>query len=458
MSPLCVVCWWNPLAWWARRALRASEELCCDAPVLSALQPNRRTYASSLLTAVELLAAPALRPPALASGVNSGGLLERRIQMIVSQQPIPASRWAIAVILLSAVGLLPLGVASAQDPDYEAVANRLIEAVEEGELTAAQAEAMMGALARARFAERLAAARSHEEHDEHEHDEDEHELVAYARKLGVGERMLDGVKERLTDAGIEDEQLEGAIGGLLKLVHAMQEGDARKHRDKFAEYFAEELDLEDEQVEMLMHMARRIAQATGKARKGHERELSHEDHFARMGITREEVQGLRERLAKADLDKRQIEHGLGIMLRNVHHLLEGGKKMHPELRKHAMGELDMTEKQVELVGAISGAIARRVAKVKAQLEQYGKELEAAVKAGKMTEADAKQKWAAMMEKLRMAPAGKQHGKGDVELQRAKERIWDAVRRGELTEEEAKGRWEAYLKARKRGNERSRNKK
>ena len=31
----CVLFWWNPLVWWARYRLRANEELCCAAPVLS---------------------------------------------------------------------------------------------------------------------------------------------------------------------------------------------------------------------------------------------------------------------------------------------------------------------------------------------------------------------------------------------------------------------------------------
>lgn len=154
-----VACWWNPIAWWARRPLRTAEELCCDALVVSRLGPDRKTYASSLLTAVELLATPAIRPPTVASAIDSGGSLERRLTMIMSDRLLTGARWRVAAILLGATCFLPLGVAFAQDPNYEAVGRRLIAAVEAGELSAAQAEAMMAALARTQFAERLAAAR-----------------------------------------------------------------------------------------------------------------------------------------------------------------------------------------------------------------------------------------------------------------------------------------------------------
>ncbi|MHC5024681.1 MAG: M56 family metallopeptidase, partial [Planctomycetota bacterium] len=111
----CVSFWWNPVAWWARRYLRINEEICCDALVLSSLRPEPRTYAHSLMTVVEFLASPAIRPPAVASEIHSGGFLERRFRMIVSNTPMTRTpRWLRAFILLCAAGLLPLGMASAE--------------------------------------------------------------------------------------------------------------------------------------------------------------------------------------------------------------------------------------------------------------------------------------------------------------------------------------------------------
>ena len=141
----CVGFWWNPVVWWAQRNLRATEEICCDALVLSCLKPKPRSYANSLLTAVEFLAFPALRPPAMASEINSGGFLERRFRMIVSETPNRvSSRKLQACVLLCAMAVLPFGLASAQD--YDAVAKRLGQAVEHHELTEAQADAMLATL------------------------------------------------------------------------------------------------------------------------------------------------------------------------------------------------------------------------------------------------------------------------------------------------------------------------
>jgi beta-lactamase regulating signal transducer with metallopeptidase domain len=106
----CLCCWWNPVVWWAQRNLRAAEEICCDALVLSTLKPQPHSYAKSLLTVVEFLAYPVIRPPAMASEINSGGFFLRRCRMIVSNKPNRTNtRWLQALVLLVAVIVLPLG-------------------------------------------------------------------------------------------------------------------------------------------------------------------------------------------------------------------------------------------------------------------------------------------------------------------------------------------------------------
>ena len=141
----CVCFWWNPVVWWAQRNLRAAEEICCDELVMSRLSPKPESCANSLLSAVEFLARPALRPPAMASEINGGGSLERRFKMIVSKKTNRLnSYWLKVCVLLFAVVVLPLGIASAQD--YEAVEKRLGEAVSKGELSLEQAGVMMAAL------------------------------------------------------------------------------------------------------------------------------------------------------------------------------------------------------------------------------------------------------------------------------------------------------------------------
>ena len=112
----CVLFWWNPVVWWAGRNLRAMEEICCDALVLSSMRPKPRSYANSILMAVESFACPDFRPPAMASEINSGGLLERRFRMIVSDKANRSnSRWLKVCVLMCAVVILPFGVAYSQD-------------------------------------------------------------------------------------------------------------------------------------------------------------------------------------------------------------------------------------------------------------------------------------------------------------------------------------------------------
>ena len=153
-----VLFWWCPVLWIARRGLRQTEELSCDALVVERLRVTPHSYANSILDAIELLAAPAVRPPVLASQMTSGGALEERLTMIVSNPTSSSpSRRARVSVLLVAASVLPFGIAHAQVPDYDAVGNRLMKAVDSGELSVAQAKAMFGALAARHFEEALAA-------------------------------------------------------------------------------------------------------------------------------------------------------------------------------------------------------------------------------------------------------------------------------------------------------------
>ncbi|NBP51915.1 MAG: M56 family metallopeptidase, partial [Actinobacteria bacterium] len=55
--------WWNPLAWIARRGLRSTEELACDALVLRTRGTAPRDYGRCLLSVAESLAGSAFRAP-----------------------------------------------------------------------------------------------------------------------------------------------------------------------------------------------------------------------------------------------------------------------------------------------------------------------------------------------------------------------------------------------------------
>ncbi len=111
--------WWHPLVYWAQRHLRAMEEICCDALVLATLRPKPHTYATSILTAVETLVRPVLRPPAMASQINSGRSLERRFTMMITNRIERTALWRLvqASVLVLTVGLLPLGIGCNSDND-----------------------------------------------------------------------------------------------------------------------------------------------------------------------------------------------------------------------------------------------------------------------------------------------------------------------------------------------------
>lgn len=112
---VCVFFWWNPVTWWARYNLRANEELCCDDLVLSILKPKPYVYGDSLLKAVEILVFPACCQPIMASGINGGKLLKRRVKMIVSNNKnISKLRWLKSGIIAVSLIVLPLGLTVAK--------------------------------------------------------------------------------------------------------------------------------------------------------------------------------------------------------------------------------------------------------------------------------------------------------------------------------------------------------
>jgi len=107
----CICFWWNPVVYWARSNLRNNEELCCDALVISRLKPKSYTYANSLLKAFENLASTVIRSPAIASEINSGGLLERRFDMILSGTlKRKISHWMLASVVMCALVVLSVGI------------------------------------------------------------------------------------------------------------------------------------------------------------------------------------------------------------------------------------------------------------------------------------------------------------------------------------------------------------
>ena len=140
------VLWWNPVMWVARQQLRATEEIACDETVIRLAGIAKFDYANSLLKMAEILAKSTNRPPTVASEFNSGGDLEKRLKMIISNEQLGISQGVRMLTIVLAVCIFPVGLVYAQD--YGAVQRRLIEAVKAGELSREQVAPMMEAMKR----------------------------------------------------------------------------------------------------------------------------------------------------------------------------------------------------------------------------------------------------------------------------------------------------------------------
>ena len=138
--------WWNPVMWWARTQLRVCEEIACDDLVLEMTNREIHPYANSLLNVAELLTSSAIRPPVVASAINSGGNLEKRLKMMIAEKTSEVPSWVRALVCAVAICVFPIGLVYAQD--FEAVERRLGGAVKAGELSLEQANVMMEALKR----------------------------------------------------------------------------------------------------------------------------------------------------------------------------------------------------------------------------------------------------------------------------------------------------------------------
>lgn len=106
----CVAFWWNPLVWWGRRHLRLNEEICCDALVLDRVEGRPYDYAQSLLNAVERLSLHAFGPsPLVASQMNSGNFLEKRLRMMMAlgKGSLESRTQRICLLLVAALALPP---------------------------------------------------------------------------------------------------------------------------------------------------------------------------------------------------------------------------------------------------------------------------------------------------------------------------------------------------------------
>ena len=106
-----VLLWWNPVVWWADRELRAAQELCCDAIAIDRCGANRRSYATTLLKALDFIQAEPLASRELAPGMGSRASILRRFEMIgETKLSYRLSRWTLLVLMVLGIPLICIPV------------------------------------------------------------------------------------------------------------------------------------------------------------------------------------------------------------------------------------------------------------------------------------------------------------------------------------------------------------
>lgn len=124
-----IVCWWNPVAWWARRQLRRAEERSCDERVVAALSDCTRAYAESLITTLRYLSTAARVHVPAATGMADLSEIQGRLTHIMKPKPTRPTRallrWALAAVAAAVVLVSPL-LKAADPADLPAVLNEPI--------------------------------------------------------------------------------------------------------------------------------------------------------------------------------------------------------------------------------------------------------------------------------------------------------------------------------------------
>ncbi|MEC8252234.1 MAG: M56 family metallopeptidase [Planctomycetota bacterium] len=420
----CVGFWWNPVTWWARRNLRRNEELCCDALVLRTLQGDKHDYANSLLTAVEFLAAPGLRPPAMASEINSGGFLRRRFEMIVTKTPLKSSpRWLQLAAAALAALTLPLGVTYAQNTDVRAVTERLERAVKAGEMSKADMDAVLRALKQS--SQKRAKGRAKKPAADNPR---RAKKGATSDANGEAQRMIDQINRRAR-AAYESGEMTGE--------------EARKFaRERTAEI--------QERMKKGAGAERGREGAMEKMRAEHESFVREMTEMVKAGkLSREDMQRKVQAHRRAIGEKMEASEkggdaapkgGDDAMLQRLKKAVDSGR-MTPA---QAEERFDAWKKQGDAKkgDAKKGGAKKGGKTYRKEEDMVWQRLEQAVKNGDLTEEQAKQRYMEWEKRRDGEKETKKAGEtsGKEQLERMRKRLDTAVERGDMTEKEAKQKW------------------
>ncbi len=306
----------------------------------------------------ELLASPAIRPPVVASAINSGGSLEERLKMLITEKSWKVPGAVRLGIVAIAFCVLPLGLMYAQD--YEAIQKRLGEAVKAGELSRAEAGVMLEAL----------------------------------KESGKGDKARGAMRERYMQAV---ERAKAAVESGQMTEEQFEERLKLLRQRMFAEKQPQTHEDEDSEMEAKKRRYMAAAEEIKKAVK--EGKVSKEDAEKRLIEMRKAMFRSGDRKgAKQDNDpdmagkRRRYEEGA----KQIKAAVEAGELSKEAAEKRLIKMREMIFRGVDRKDRDNG---KDMAALKRRYEEGAKRIEAAVEAGRITKEDAENRLIEMRKSL-----------------------------------------------------------
>ena len=319
--------------------------------------------------------------------------------MIVSETPKSSkSRWLQACVLLCAMVVLPLGIASAQD--YEAVERRLGEGVAEGELTLKQAGVMMDALKKAGGAKK-----------DQGLDRAEAYLMKVKKELGA---LVEAGSISREDAA---KRYEGAKKGLKARMAGR--GERQRGDDKQREYEGFE-----RRIKAAVRQGKMTREEAGEKLKGFRQrlEMAEQAERSERGITVEEY-----KRAEAKMQK----------------MIEEGKAKPEDVERRLIEMRKMIRDEGERG---DGRQRTTHGDKRAEYKGFERRIKAAVAEGKMTREQAREKIEGYKKRMAMAERrGNEHAEFEAYLKGVWKGLQIGVKEGKLSEEEAKAKMSEFKK-------------
>jgi polyhydroxyalkanoate synthesis regulator phasin len=388
LGSLALLLWWNPVVWWARRELRIHQESCCDGMVLAQDISQRVRYAETLLKAVDFVASNDATCPSPATTFGSCDTLTRRVEMIVSQSPIPIkSHWARACVLVCGLVVLPFGMTNAQD--YDAVEKRLGEAIAEGEINLEQARVMMEALRRS--VHRTPTAGRMREGVEHRINEIKELVERGEMSREHGARLIEETRRALHEATKRDptaaRMREGVKRRINEIKELVERGEmSREHGARLIEETRRAL--EDASDHDAAAHKRRYAEIERKIKTAvREGELSREEAEEKLIAARKDIFG--DRSQNEELDARKKRYA------------EIQRKIKTAVQEGQLSREEAEEKLIAIRKDIFGDRSQNE-DLDARKKRYAeieREIDKAVQEGKLSLEDAEKKLVAARKKI-----------------------------------------------------------